>query len=132
MRSTCIRRKVGAVLVRNGAVISTGYNGTCRGDVNCDKGGCERCKSEIISGAGLLECVCMHAEENAVLQAAMLGARTEGAVIFSTLSPCIRCVRVMRNAGIVSCIFAALYTDYNEMAHIADKIGLGVSRWTYK
>ena len=68
-RSNCMKRRVGAVLVREKRVISTGYNGTPRGLANCNEGGCRRCNSGDGSGIGLNVCLCLHAEENALLEA---------------------------------------------------------------
>lgn len=69
MRSNCMKRSVGCVLVREKRVISTGYNGTPRGMRNCNKGGCKRCNSSVKAGVGLDTCLCLHAEENALLEA---------------------------------------------------------------
>ncbi|MCX7590104.1 MAG: hypothetical protein N2255_00600, partial [Kiritimatiellae bacterium] len=65
-RGNCLRRRVAAVIVKNRRIISTGYNGTPRGVKNCFEGGCARCASEVASGERLGECVCSHAEENAI------------------------------------------------------------------
>ena len=83
-RSNCCRRQVAAVLVRDGRIIATGYNGTPRGVRNCDEGGCPRCNSDTPSGAGLTECLCSHAEENAIVQSAYHGIAVRGAVLYTT------------------------------------------------
>lgn len=92
LRSNCMKRRVGAVLVREKRVVSTGYNGTPRGVDNCNEGGCERCnlagggeEEEGGMGKGLDECVCLHAEENALLEAGrerVSGGGTKGAVLY--------------------------------------------------
>ena len=69
LRSNCMKRRVGAILVRNNRIVSTGYNGTPRGLRNCNEGGCERCNGKARSGEALDECLCLHAEENALLEA---------------------------------------------------------------
>ena len=80
--------------------ISTGYNGTPRGVTNCFEGGCPRCSSNAPSGTGLGDCICSHAEENSITQAAYHGISTKGATIYVTLSPCLTCAKMIINAGI--------------------------------
>ncbi len=109
-RSNCIRRQVAAIVVRNNRIISTGYNGTPRGIRNCCDGGCPRCGSDAPSGANLAECICSHAEENAITQAAYHGTALAGAVLYCTLSPCITCAKMIINAGITEVIYE---TDYH-------------------
>lgn len=103
-RSNCIRRSVGAVLVQDKRIISTGYNGTPHGVKNCDEGGCVRCKEreagKLKSGEREEMCVCIHAEQNAVIQAALHGVSTKGASIYTTIPPCSQCAKILINAGI--------------------------------
>ena len=108
-RGNCRRRQVAALLVRDRRIISTGYNGTPRGVRNCCEGGCARCASDAPSGSGLGECVCCHAEENAITQAACHGIAVQGAVLYSTLSPCLICAKMIINAGITEVIYAEEY-----------------------
>ena len=108
-RGNCLRRKVAALIVRDHQVISTGYNGTPRGLANCCDGGCERCSSDTPSGTGLGECVCSHAEENAIVQAAYHGIAVKEASIYSTLSPCLICAKMMINAGIIEVVYEGEY-----------------------
>ena len=113
-RSSCVRRQVGAVIVRNKQIISTGYNGTPRGVKNCNEGGCERCNtpSETIpSGTGLDRCACCHGEENAIVQAALHGMRTEGSTLFTTNVPCATCAKMAINAGMSRIVFFGTYPD---------------------
>jgi len=99
--SSCISRCVGAVLVRDGMIISTGYNGTPKGVRNCSEGGCSRCSdATIASGEQLDKCLCLHAETNAVIQAAYNGISTQGAVLYCTVKPCLGCVKILINAGV--------------------------------
>ena len=89
-RANCIGNRVGAVLVRNDRIISTGYNGTPEGTRNCDEGGCERCarREQYRSAHGYDVCICVHAEQNALLSAARFGISVEGASIYTTMRPC--------------------------------------------
>lgn len=108
-RSNCVKRHVAAVVVRDNRIISTGYNGTPRGTPNCNEGGCERCLSLAPSGSGLGECVCSHAEENAIVQAAYHGVSLKGSKIYSTFMPCILCTKMIINAGIAEVVYGADY-----------------------
>jgi len=86
LRSNCIKRKVAAVLVKDKRIIATGYNGTPRGVKNCSEGGCPRCHSIEVSGKGLDECLCSHAEENAIVQSAYHGVNIKDSVLYTTFS----------------------------------------------
>ncbi|MGH9508148.1 MAG: deoxycytidylate deaminase, partial [Terriglobales bacterium] len=109
LRSNCVKRKVAAIIVRDRRIISTGYNGTPRGVRNCNQGGCPRCNSLAPSGTRLDECVCSHGEENAIVQAAYHGIAIKDAVLYSTLSPCLQCTKMIINAGIREVVFNAQY-----------------------
>jgi len=100
LRSNCMKRKVAAVIVKDKRIISTGYNGTPRGVKNCNEGGCPRCNSFADSGTQLGDCLCSHAEENAIVQAAYHGISVAGATLYSTFSPCLICTKMIINAGI--------------------------------
>lgn len=108
-RGNCSRRRVAAVVVKDRRIISTGYNGTPRGVKNCMDGGCARCASNAPSGSGLGECICSHAEENAITQAAYHGISTKGATIYVTLSPCLTCSKMIINAGIREVVYGGDY-----------------------
>ncbi len=110
-RSNCIRRRIGAVIVKDRNIISTGYNGTPMGVKNCFEGGCPRCASDIPSGQGSDTCLCVHAEQNAIAFAARHGARTEGAVLYSTTRPCFGCLKESIQAGIIRILYVEPY-DY--------------------
>lgn len=112
LRSSCVRRQVGAVIVNDNCLLTTGYNGTPRGIPNCNEGGCPRCNSKTPSGTGLDECLCVHAEINAIAQAARYGIRIEGSTLYCTLYPCKDCAKTMINAGIVRVVVGS--ADYNE------------------
>ena len=108
-RSNCCRRNVGAIIVKDYRIISTGYNGTPRGVKNCDEGGCLRCASNVSSGESLGECICCHAEENAIVQAAYHGVSVKNSYMYTTFSPCLLCSKMIINAGIKEVIYLNLY-----------------------
>jgi dCMP deaminase len=108
-RSNCCRRQVAAVIVKSNHIISTGYNGTPRGVKNCFAGGCPRCSGNVKSGEHLDECLCVHAEQNAICQAALYGHATEGSSIYVTISPCLTCAKLIINAGIKEVIYGGDY-----------------------
>ncbi|OFX28009.1 MAG: cytidine deaminase [Armatimonadetes bacterium RBG_16_67_12] len=110
-RSTCVRRKVGAVIVKDRMVLSTGYNDTPRGLPNCGDGGCERCASDAPSGTGHDTCLCIHGEQNAIIQAAYHGVGINGASIYVTHQPCLTCAKMILNAGLRRVVFAGEYPD---------------------
>lgn len=110
-RSTCLRRHVGAVIVKDRMVLSTGYNDTPRGVPNCGDGGCARCASDAPTGVGLDTCLCLHAEQNAVVQAAYHGVGINGGTIYVTHQPCLTCAKMILNAGIRRVVFAGDYPD---------------------
>lgn len=99
-RSSCSRRQVGSVIVVEKSIVSTGYNGTPRGATHCNEGGCPRCAGDAASGSNLAECLCCHAEENAIVQAARRGNAIEGGTLFTTYAPCLQCAKMIVNAGI--------------------------------
>ena len=109
-RSSCLRRKVGAVLVANKHIISTGYNGAPKGVKSCyDKNKCLR--DNFASGTKLEYCIAAHAEANAIAQAAFHGIATEGATIYTIYSPCSFCAKIIINAGIKEVVYEEEYTD---------------------
>ena len=110
-RSTCLRRHVGAVIVKDRMVLSTGYNDTPRGLRNCGDGGCARCASDAAAGTGLDTCLCLHAEQNAIIQAAYHGVAIAGGAIYCTHQPCLTCAKMVVNAGLVRIVYAAPYPD---------------------
>ncbi|MBI1882856.1 MAG: AAA family ATPase [Chlamydiae bacterium] len=110
LRSNCIKRKVAAVIVKDKRIISTGYNGTPRGVKNCMDGGCPRCNSFAPSGTLLEECLCSHAEENAITQSAYHGVTIKDSTIYSTFSPCLMCTKMIINSGIREVIYSHDYS----------------------
>lgn len=108
-RSNCAKRQVAAVIAKDKRIIATGYNGTPRGVKNCNEGGCSRCTSFGPSGAKLDECVCSHAEENAITQSAYHGVNIKEAILYTTFSPCLMCTKMIINSGIREVIYDAHY-----------------------
>ena len=111
-RSTCLRRQVGAIIVKEKHIIATGYNGAPKGLPHClELGGCLREKLEIPSGERHELCRALHAEQNAIIQAATLGQSIEGATIYITHQPCIICAKMIINAGISRIVIRRGYPD---------------------
>jgi len=111
-RSTCIRRQVGAVLVKDNQVLSTGYNGAPKGLPNCcDLNECLRQTMNIPSGQRHELCRAVHAENNAITQCAVNGVSCKGATLYVTASPCIMCIKQIINAGIVKIVASEIYPD---------------------
>jgi dCMP deaminase len=110
-RSSCLRRSVGAVLVKNKQILSTGYNGVPRGMRHCQEVGCLRDRLGIPSGERQELCRGLHAEQNAIIQAAYHGVAVNGAEVYTTLQPCVTCAKTLINAGIVAVYFRGVYPD---------------------
>lgn len=108
-RSNCVKRHVASVIVQDMRIIATGYNGTPRGIPNCYEGGCPRCNSYGESGTNLSECLCSHAEENAITQAAYHGVKIKGASLYTTFSPCLICTKLIINSGIREVVYQSKY-----------------------
>ena len=110
-RSTCLRRKVGAVIVKDRHLLSTGYNGAPKGITHCEKVGCIREKMKIPSGQRHELCRGLHAEQNAIIQAALHGVSTDNATLYCTNLPCSICAKMIINAGIKRIVFSGGYPD---------------------
>jgi len=110
-RSTCLRRKVGAILVINNQIISTGYNGSPKRVNHCEVAGCLRAKMQVPSGERHELCRGVHAEQNAIIQAATNGTSTKNAVLYCTNHPCVICAKMIINAEIQSVYIAENYPD---------------------
>lgn len=124
-RSTCLRRHVGAVLVRDRFIISTGYNGAPTGIRHCSETGCLRAKYQIPSGERHELCRGLHAEQNAIIQAALHGVIAKGATMYCTNHPCSICAKMMINAGVVRVVIS---NDYNDplSKEMLDEAGIEV------
>lgn len=125
-RSSCAKRHVAAVVVKDHRIISTGYNGTPRGTRNCNEGGCERCLSLVPSGSGLGDCLCSHAEENAIVQASYHGVSLRGATIYTTFQPCILCTKMIINAGITEVVYRHAYPLPENAKHLFEEAGVRI------
>jgi dCMP deaminase len=110
-RSTCLRRSVGALLVRNNRVLATGYNGVPKGLPHCDKTGCLREKLKVPSGERHEICRGLHAEQNVIIQAALYGVPISGSTIYCTNKPCSICTKMIINAEIERIVYLEDYKD---------------------
>jgi len=110
-RSTCLRRRVGAVIVKDKRILATGYNGAPSGTAHCHDIGCMRERLGVPSGQRHELCRGLHAEQNAIIQAAYHGASIQGGILYATLQPCILCSKMAINAGIKKIIFKGSYPD---------------------
>ena len=110
-RSTCLRRHTGAVLVKDKRILSTGYNGVPAGLEHCEVVGCIRQQRQIPSGSRHELCRGIHAEQNAVVQAARHGISIDGATAYCTHQPCVLCAKILINAGIVDIVYRDAYPD---------------------
>jgi dCMP deaminase len=121
-RSTCMRRQVGALLVKNKNILATGYNGVPSGIRHCDEVGCLREQLKVPSGERHELCRGLHAEQNAIIQAARHGINIEGSTLYCTDSPCIICSKMLINAGVETVIYGRGYPDSlsQEMLQEAD------------
>ena len=124
MRSNCMKRRVGAVLVREARVISTGYNGTPRHLTNCNEGGCARCNLGSSGGASLNTCLCIHAEENALLEAGRDRVGPGGATLYCDTCPCLTCAVKIVQVGIEEVVYAQGYNMDQETARILGEGGV--------
>jgi dCMP deaminase len=118
-RAECLGRHVGAMLVREGRIVATGYNGTPRGFPRCNESeqGCHRCanRAHYPAGSAYDVCICVHAEQNAILQAARLGYSLDGAHCYTTLRPCFGCLKELRQAGVERVVFLNAWEPGGEL-----------------
>ena len=110
-RSTCLRRAVGAILVKDKRILATGYNGAPAGLKHCEEVGCLRMDSSIPSGERHELCRGLHAEQNAIIQAAYYGISIAGSTLYCTNKPCVICSKMMINAGVKRIIYEEGYDD---------------------
>ena len=110
-RSTCLRRQVGAVIVKDKRILTTGYNGAPTGISHCTEQNCLRIINNVPSGERHELCRGLHAEQNAIIQAAYYGVSVKGAYIYVTHQPCSICTKMLINSGIESFIFRTAYND---------------------
>ena len=129
-RSTCLRRKVGAILVKDKHILSTGYNGAPKGLKHCSETGCLRENMNIPSGERHELCRGLHAEQNAIIQAAVFGTSIKGSFLYCTNTPCVVCVKMLINAGVTEIIYAGEYPD-NLAKIMMDESDLKIKRFKY-
>jgi dCMP deaminase len=110
-RATCLRRKVGAIIVKERRILATGYNGTPSNIKHCDEVGCLRDKLNIPSGERHELCRGLHAEQNVLLQAALYGISVKNSVLYCTNQPCVICAKMLINAGVQEVVIADGYPD---------------------
>ena len=127
-RSNCRRRHFGAVIVKDGWVLSTGYNGTPIGVTNCIDGGCSRCADadagKVKAGEGYDRCICVHGEANAVLGLARNNGGGKGAVLYTQGSPCLSCLKEIVQVGIAEIVFrqSSEYKDRPEIEEMYQRV----------
>lgn len=110
-RSTCLRRRVGALLVRDRQILASGYNGAPSGLPHCDEVGCLREAREVPPGERHELCRGLHAEQNAIIQAANHGVSLRGSTLYTTTHPCVICTKMIINAGIQRVVYRDGYAD---------------------
>lgn len=110
-RSTCVRRQIGAVIVKDRRILTTGYNGAPSGLAHCLDLGCLRDKLNIPSGTRTETCRALHSEMNSIIQAAQHGVSTKESTLYCTHQPCSVCARMLINAGIIKVVFTGDYPD---------------------
>jgi dCMP deaminase len=129
LRSNCMKRRVGCVVVRDCRIVATGYNGTPRGLVNCNEGGCARCNSGQGSGAQLSTCLCLHAEENAILEAGRdrLGS---SATLYCNTCPCLTCSIKIVQSGIREVVYSQSYSMDHLSAEVLKQGGVELRQFS--
>lgn len=127
-RSTCLRRQVGAIIVKDKHIIATGYNGVPSGLQHCAETGCLREKMQIPSGERHELCRGLHAEQNAIIQSAINGVSIAGGVLYSTTQPCVLCSKMLINARIKEIIFIGPYPDKLSLS-LLEEAGVAIRPW---
>lgn len=122
-RSTCLRRQVGAVIVKDRRIIATGYNGAPRGLPHCQEVGCLREQQQVASGQRHELCRALHAEQNAIIQAAVSGVSIADGTLYTSLFPCVLCTKMLINSRIKRIVYTVDYPD--ELSHqLLDQAGI--------
>ena len=130
-RSTCIRRQVGAVLVRDKRILATGYNGAPRGMNHCLDVGCIRDQMQIPSGTKQELCRAVHAEQNAIVQCAVYGVSSEDSTIYITHQPCAICAKILINAGVKRIVYEQAYPDEFSQ-NLLSESKISIEQWQEK
>ena len=130
-RSTCLRRHVGAIIVKDKQILTTGYNGSPKNLKHCEEIGCKRAQLNIPSGQRHELCRALHAEQNAIIQAAHNGVNINGATLYVTTRPCVLCAKMCINAGIEKIVYLGDYPD-ELSSEILEEAGIEVVNFTKK
>jgi len=127
-RSTCLRRQIGALLVSDRRILATGYNGAPKGLRHCAEVGCLRTRLGIPSGERQELCRGVHAEQNAIIQAAVYGIALQEVTLYCTIQPCITCAKMLINANVKRIVYEGTYPD--ELAvQFLEEAGVKLVRW---
>lgn len=126
-RSNCMKRRVGCVLVHDRRIVATGYNGTPRGIQNCNEGGCARCNSASKGGSLLSTCLCLHAEENAILEIGRL--RVSNSILYCNTCPCLTCSIKIVQTGICEVVYSQDYSMDQESARVLESGGVKLRKY---
>ena len=121
-RATCLRRRVGAVIVKDKRMLATGYNGAPSGLAHCLETGCMRDRLKIPSGQRHELCRGLHGEQNAIIQASLYGVGVKGSTIYVTNQPCVICAKMLINAGIAEIVIADGYPDTLAMDFLKEAV----------
>jgi dCMP deaminase len=128
-RSTCLRRRVGALLVADRRILATGYNGPPKGLAHCaELGGCPRARLGVASGQRQELCRALHAEQNAIIQAAVHGVKLDNVTSYSTTQPCVTCAKMLINANVRRIVFAGAYPDELSLVML-EEAGVELVQW---
>jgi len=130
-RSSCMRRKVGAVLVKDKRILATGYNGAPTGMAHCEEVGCLREQMQVPSGQRHELCRGLHGEQNAIIQAARQGTEIVGSTLYCTTAPCSLCAKMLINAGVTRIVYEGNYPDERAMQYFSEA-GVKVERFEIK
>ncbi|CAK9685698.1 Cytidine and deoxycytidylate deaminase zinc-binding region family protein [Candida parapsilosis] len=128
LRSNCMKRRVGCVIVRDNRVVATGYNGTPRHLTNCNQGGCSRCNKGHGSGASLSTCLCLHAEENALLEAGRDRIRDDS-VLYCNTCPCLTCSIKIVQSGIREVVYAQSYSMDQDSHRVMSEANITIRQY---
>lgn len=129
LRSNCMKRRVGCVLTLHFRILSTGYNGTPRGLTNCNQGGCPRCNAAPSGGSALSTCLCLHAEENALLEAGRERIR-EGAVLYCDTCPCLTCSVKIAQVGVKEVVYSQGYNMDEASRRVLKEAGVMLRQYS--
>lgn len=125
-RSNCMKRRVGCVLVKDDKILATGYNGTSRKSINCNEGGCPRCNSGSRGGSLLSTCLCLHAEENALLEVGR--SRAVGSILYCNTCPCLTCSIKIVQTGVTEVVYSQEYSMDAETHGVFERSGVKLRR----